>query len=343
MLTNCSKYLTFILTFIITIVALVLSGCVEKDRFSGIIKTEISDQSGDRILTKPVGERVFRHSEFLNPVLLEVSENGIFVLDIPDSSRVSMFDWNFDFVNKIGKGTGQGPGEFGGLSDFHVSNGTLYFSDAANALIHLYSSNNEYIRSISLDSEVPFQVTVLKKKPVIKTGSTERFLFVDPQSGELTKGETISTDDVRYRYLLQDRILSDNRHIYRIPFFFGLLIKYDEEGKVISARKMVDYSETAIEDQSRNPEEDPVMVRSDEVDILSVSGAFYDDRFCVLRNNQVENQKTIDCYRKSDFEYSFSFYPPENIRDFKIYNNWFAAIHDSTLSVWEIDEAVFSQ
>jgi hypothetical protein len=85
------------------------------------------------------------------------------------------------------------------------------------------------------------------------------------------------------------------------------------------------------------------MVRSDEVDILSVSGAFYDDRFCVLRNNQVENQKTIDCYRKSDFEYSFSFYPPENIRDFKIHKNYFAAIHDTSLSVWEFDNSIITQ
>jgi len=340
MLDNYSKPLFFLLSFN---VALYLSGCSEKGQVSTIIETEISDQISKRRMTDPVGERVFKYSKFLNPVLIEVSENGIFVLDIPDSSKVLMFDWNFDFVNKIGKGTGQGPGEFGGLSDFHLSNDTIYFSDAGNALIHLYSLKNEYIRSISLDDEVPFQITALGNKPVIKTGSTERLLFVDPLSGELEKGETISTDEIRYRYLLQDRILSDDHNIYRIPFFFGLLIKYNEEGKVIFARKTVDYSEPAIEDQSRNSEEDPVMLRSDEVDILSVSGGFFDDRFCVLRNNQVEKQKIIDCYRKSDFEYSFSFYPPENIRDFKIHNNWFAAIHDSTLSVWEIDEAVLSE
>jgi len=340
MLTNYSKFLSFLLTFIIT---LVITGCKEKNRLSTIIDTEISDQSGDRKMTDPVGKRVFSYSDFLNPVLLEVSENGIFVLDIPDSSMVSMFDWNFDFVSKIGKGTGQGPGEFGGLSDFHVSNDTLYFSDAGNAFIHLYSSNDEYIRSISLDGEVPFQITVLGNRPVIKTGSTERLLFVDSLSGELTKGETISTDDVRYRYLLQDRILSDDRNIYRIPFFFGLLIKYNEAGKVISARKMVDYSEPEIGNHSRNPEEDPVMLRSDEVDILSVSGALFDDQFCVLRNNQVEKQKLIDCYQKTDLEYSFSFYPPLNIRDFKIHKNYFAAIHDSSLSVWEIDNSIITQ
>lgn len=340
MLDNYSKPLVIILTFTI---ALYLSGCTEKDQVSTIIETEISEQDSERRMTDPVGEIVFRYSEFLNPVLLEASENGLFVLDIPDSSKVLMFDWNFDLVNKIGKGTGQGPGEFGGLSDFHVSNDTIYFSDARNAFIHLYSLTNEYIRTISLDGEIPFQVTALGNKPIIKTGSTERLLFVDPLSAELKKGETISTDEVRYRYLLQDRILSDDQNIYRIPFFFGLMIKYDENGRVILARRMVDYSEPVIEDQSMNPEEDPVMVRSDEVDILSVSGAFFGDRFCVLRNNQVEKQKIIDCYRKSDFEYSFSFYPPENIRDFKIHNNWFAAIHDSTLSVWEIDKAVLSQ
>lgn len=313
-----------------------LFGCSEQEDAFNFLTAEIDTQHvSERNFLSPYSEQLFEFNELLFPVLIEATENGIFVLDVADDSKVSRFNWNFDLETKIGRGTGEGPGEIGGVNDIHVEGDTLYFTDAENALIHLYTIDNEFVRSISIDNEIASQVTVLDELLVVRTGSDERPLFIDKNGIPSRKTDPVSSDEIRYRFVLESRLFSDNEYLYRMPSYFGLLIKYDRQGSISAVRELIDATESLFQDETTNTEEQPPLVQRDNALNVTVSAGFDQDKLCLLRFYRNADERFIDCYRKTDLEYLFSFIPPENTMDFKIHKKFFTAIHDSSLTVWE--------
>ncbi|MGF1671129.1 MAG: hypothetical protein ACFCU6_11830 [Balneolaceae bacterium] len=110
------SYISIILLF-----TLVLLSCSKSNNPYSFLTVEISEQKNERIIKEPLSEKVFQDSNFLFPVLMEVSDKGLFVLDIADNAKIKRFNWDFNLIKKIGRGIGPGPGEFGGVSDIHLS------------------------------------------------------------------------------------------------------------------------------------------------------------------------------------------------------------------------------
>lgn len=317
---------------------LFLHSCSEESESYYFLEITISEQNQERIIHDPVSSIIFRESDFMYPMLVEVTHLGIFVMDASDDAKVRNYNWEFDLVNKIGKGRGEGPGEIGGVSDIHVSKDTLYITDAVNAFIHVYTTGNEYVRSISIDNEIADQITTLQDILAVRTLLSERPLYIDSHGTVIRKAESISTDDVRYRLILQSRLLSNEEYLFRFPVYFGFMMKYDINGKLILARQLVDAYKAPFDDRTRNPLEQPVGINREEAEIFSVSASLYQDKICVFRFNRVSDERYIDCYDTSGLDYLFSFVPPAGTRDFKIHEDYFVAIHDSSLTVWSWNE-----
>lgn len=318
---------------------LFIQGCSEAREPYYFLEIDLAEQSQERIMVEPYSEMVFIESDFLYPLILEATEKGLFVLDVSDSSRVRKYNWEFELVTRIGRGTGDGPGEIGGVNDIHISGDTLYFTDAFNALLHLYTIDNEFVRSISIENEIADQITTFRDTLVVRTTHTnERPLFIDAEGNPIRRAKSISIDERRYWLILESRLFADEEHLYRFPVYFGFIVKYDKTGSLISARHLVDSYTSVFDDRTRNPLEQPVGIQRDDAVKVSVSAALYQDKICVFRLYRFEDQRFIDCYDKSDLDYRFSFIPPDGTVDFKIYGDYFAAIHDSSLSVWKWDK-----
>lgn len=323
----------------IVVLPLLFLSCSQNRDAYYFLDIDLEEQVQERAMIEPLGERVFSESDFLYPLILEATEDGLFVLDVSDSSRVRRYSWNFEMVAKIGQGTGDGPGEIGGVNDIHVAGDTLYFTDALNALLHQYTIDNEFVKSVSVENEIVDQVTTFGDTLVVRTNySSEKPLFIDSEGMLIGSTETIATDETRYWHVLQSRLLTDEEYLYRFPVFFGFMVKYDKSGSVAAARHLVDSYASDFDDKTINPLEQPVGVGREDAVHVSANADTHGDNVCVFRFYRFDGDRYIDCYGKSDLAYRFSFIPPDGTRDFQLYKNYFAAIHDSSLTVWEWDE-----
>ena len=315
---------------------LFLMSCSEPEPTFHFLAIDLETQAQqNRYLISPLSNQLFEYDELLFPVLIETTVDGIFILDVADESRVSKFSWDFELEDKIGLGIGEGPGEIRGVNDFHVRGDTLYLSDAGNALIHLFTINNEFVRSISIEDEMPSQITTFRDLLVVRTGSDERPLFIDNNGVPVRQAESISPDETRYRFILESRLFSDNEYLYRLPTYFGFLTKYDQQGTLVAAKNLIDATESLFQDEPSDTENQPPFIQRENAVQVTVSAGFDEDKLCVLRYYREEGDRFIDCYDKSGLDYLFSFIPPDNTADFKIHGDFFTAIHDSSVTVWE--------
>lgn len=324
--------LYFLFLFFITLI----QGCSEPREPYYFLEIDIAGQNQERRFIEPYSDLIFSETDFFNPMRLEVSKDGFFVLDVSDDAITRRYSWDFELVNRIGRGRGTGPGEIGGVNDIHLSGDMLYIADAANGLIHQFSIDNLFLGSISIDGEVAMQVTILGDRLALRTIIGETPLFADFDGTPIRKAEVISSDEIRYTQILQSQLFSDDEYLYRLPIHFGFMLKYDKHGSLITARHLVDAYAPSFDDRTRNPLQQPVGISDDEMEIVSVTAALFEDTICVQRLYRFDERRLfIDCYDTSDLAYQFSFIPPEGTRDFAIYGGHFAAIHDSSLTVWE--------
>src|SRR5690554_5784481 len=98
------KYRTYtVLSCLLFLLPIALiQGCSETQDPTRFLKIDISEQNQERIILETYSRLVFSETNFYNPTQLEVSEEGLFVLDISDDAITRRYSWDFELINSIG-------------------------------------------------------------------------------------------------------------------------------------------------------------------------------------------------------------------------------------------------
>ncbi|MEX1212586.1 MAG: hypothetical protein WEA36_07060 [Balneolaceae bacterium] len=333
------KHFFFILIGIITSYS-----CTPNDEFDSLFSIDIPDQNIDRreylTLNKP--SKVFLFSELINPQRLLVSNNSIITFDYGNEYNALRLDWNFNRLNSIDFSSGQGPSEIGQLTDVEVIADTLYLADATNALIHTYDIQGNFIRSLSIDEKIPHRIVssgntkLFVSTPLTSSDGIESMYSLDGRL--LHNAERVSTDDLRYRILLESEFASNPDFVFRAPQFFGVLIAYDNSGAVVSAKKTIDGFFTPFDNRNTDSSEQPPMFNRNELGMATLRVKATNDLVCTLIIKQVgdpEMERVTDCYKSENLEYLFSLETPNGTQDFGLFDNNFITLQDTTVTVIE--------
>ncbi len=78
-------------------------------------------------------------------------ESGYVYISDPGVQQILRFRMDGSFVNSIGNGRGQGPGEFLGLTDFFVLDETIWISDLNSRSVHKFSVGGELLEGLSVE------------------------------------------------------------------------------------------------------------------------------------------------------------------------------------------------
>ncbi|MEX2585231.1 MAG: hypothetical protein WD315_02480 [Balneolaceae bacterium] len=286
----------------------------------------------------PAGH-LFQYSKLFNPQRLLADENGFVVFDYGGDKAVR-FNWDFRLLNEISLESGQGPGEMGGITDTEIVADTLYLADASNAVIHVYGLDGNFGHSFSIADKIPHRI--------VSIGSEHLFIStpmspVDGMEGIYSYNgnaeysvESITADDVRYRVLLESEFASNSEFVFRAPQFFGVLIKYDRTGAVVSARKTIDGFYTTFDDRDTGGSNQPLMFNRSDLEMATLRIRSAGDAVCTLQIRQVgdpEGERVTDCYDAETLEYRFSLDTPAGTQDIGLYDNYFVTVQDTTLTV----------
>lgn len=327
----------------ISLIALLifLSSCSGNDDLTTLFTVHPEQQSKtERVFLRqdPAGH-LFQYSDLFNPQRLLADEGGFVVFDYGGDKAVR-FNWDFRLLSEITLKSGQGPGEMGGITDTEIVADTLYLADAPNAVIHVYGLDGHFDHSFSIAGKVPHRIVSIGNEhlfistPISPADGMEG---IYSRNGKVLRSvESVTADDVRYRVILESEFASNSGFVFRAPQFFGVLIKYDKTGAVVSARKTIDGFYTEFDDRDSGGNNQPLMVNRSDLGMATLRVRSAGNNICTLQIRQVgdpDRERVTDCYDAETLEYRFSLDTPEGTRDIGLVDNYFITIQDTMLTV----------
>lgn len=169
-----------------------------------------------------VGE-AFRDS-LLNPMIVKVYGEHVYVADHGDM-KVKRFSLEGEFLNAIGNGVGEGPGEFGNITDFYVRGEDVWIVSLRSRNVSRFNLDGTY-RSRFITSPGALRITGLGDHLVMMMmGSPDLFQEVDTTGRVLKSFGDIVTDQSVNFLALQGTLgpLEDGGFVY-VPLYAGYSI-----------------------------------------------------------------------------------------------------------------------
>lgn len=183
--------------------------------------------------------KAFRDS-LLNPLIVKIYGEHVYVADHGDM-KVKRFSLDGEFLNAIGNGVGEGPGEFGNITDFYVRGEDIWIVSLRSRNVSRFNVDGTY-RSRFLTSPGALRIAGLAEHLVMMMmGSPELFQEVDTTGRVLKSFGDIVTDQ-RVNFLaLQGTLgsLEDGGFVY-VPEYAGYLYLFDRAGEIEKVVQTID-------------------------------------------------------------------------------------------------------
>ncbi|MCC5906909.1 MAG: 6-bladed beta-propeller [Balneolaceae bacterium] len=235
---------------------------------------------------------------------MKYKDNRLYLAD--NSPQVLQVDSDLNLIELINK-TGQGPGEFTGVTDISVVNDSLYFYDRQQAKILVYDIDNIFIREVGLPEAGGFNMAVDHHGRIfLSTPSRTNPITMYSANGEKIQGfgnNTVGSDSFQYRR--NSRFLFiHNDQLIAIAMSEPELEIYSLEGEFISKAEIAPTEiEELIERAKRENEgagEQPVSFLS----LIYHTATIYNDSIYLIEAKRPnENTNTYD----SNFTYLFKY------------------------------------
>ena len=269
-------------------------------------------------------------------VVQEVEAGALLVLDSGDLS-IKKFNARGDFVAHYGRGRGQGPGEFTGLSDQGMDqNGRVWAADPINGRITIFEADGELADTLRLPRP-PYRLALQNE------GDGNEFFMMNPPGAELfahvtREGEELTSFGVLLENQGSNAITLDG-WIQSAPgggFVFGaqyvgLLIAYDAQGDSRFVAQTVDYA--SLPKLVRNGNQTWVD-RDAAIPIVSLSVTSNSIHVLAIETDGLRRRGAIDTYSLDDGRYLYSRRLPESCRGIHISARYLYTIGDSTIRRW---------
>ena len=175
----------------------------------------------------------------VNDIQIDSAKN-IFILD-KVGKQVQMFNRKGDFLRRIGK-QGYGPGEYASIKAMYCINNSIYIADVRRQLIHHYTNENAYVKSIKMASWNCYKFFVNASEtrfylydPVVTEAKTQKQIVIQDAEGKLIKRfcppsilaqKGVPCPNYGFSVAADGSLIAQvNAHEYKISV-------YDENGKI---------------------------------------------------------------------------------------------------------------
>jgi len=325
------------------LICMILLSCTAESDLDRLFTNELTDQKVSKRTFVNTEDIQSLSSDLINPQRLIGISDGFVALDYGNDFRVIRYNWELERLNEFSISSGEGPGEIGAVSDAAIIAERLYLADVSNAVVHSYDMDGVFNGSFSVMDSPPLRISPVTDEhafimtPFSSAGNLEGVYSLEGtllnQTGNITR------DDVLHRLILESELASNSNSVFRAPQYFGLLIKYDNDGEVASARKMIDGFYTAFEGQGSGDVENPLMFDRNDLERAVLRIKATDTHVCTLIIKDVghpDRERVTDCYDVNDLDYLFSLDTPDGTQDFVIDNDLFITLQDTLLTVKNI-------
>ncbi len=272
--------------------------------------------------------REFNGNILFQPFNIRLDNNGdVYFLDAARSSLIRLNNDRREYT-QIGKGKGEGPGEFRHPIDYSITiNDFIVICDAQNLTLTSFNKNNGEVISFTRLSDIPFRVESfgLNRHLVVHPPRRKELFHIYDSEGTIIKSFGFYHEDqLRYGVPINTIITSDEKAIYSTFMEAGYLISYSENGLNNYHRYTIDgtsFPELLVNGSRVRFSPDAPYVNLD-IDIVG-------DHVVILsaiESIKYEGEVVFDIYKKDNGNYISSFrlhYPTEvlNIISFSMTNN----------------------
>lgn len=276
---------------------------------------------------------------FFPSSLQEDREGNIYVKDGGDQS-VKKFSPEGRFLHKYGEGEGQGPGEFGALTDFVLTNdGALWAADASNGRIMRFAGDGRLLSTITM-RQPPYRLAVMggDRLAIMFPPSRRSFLFgtFNYEAGELKQKKEFGRflENQEESSLALEGWLEPNGEggfIYA-ALFPGLLASYAPEGRLKFLVQTID--PPPFPKIKRREDGYSFADRESRYSALSLSVAGDEIYILTLKEEGFKRLGVIDTYRRKDGTYLYSTRIPAPSKSVVVTDRYLYTLDESHVTQW---------
>ncbi len=267
---------------------------------------------------------------------IEISNEGfLYVLDFP-RKIIARFSSNGEFIRTIGKGEGDGPGEFRQPIDFTINaNDYLYVADASQKSVTTFNPAGEILDFTRLE-EIPHRIAKNENVYMLmRAGIGEFFYFYNDNWDIINKTGIFLKEQEEFPIPLDILIQQHNASFFASFNNAGYLVRYDMSGTLRYYRKTIDdvpFPELQIRTvgESRRislPPDAPMV----HMDMSIANSNIY--IVSAYASQKLDGKYVIDVYNTDNGDYLYSFTFPKNENTYGIMA---AKVWNSLLATAEI-------
>lgn len=283
-------------------------------------------------LRYPIYEALF------NPVLMKRYDDNLYIVDHGDT-RIKRFSLHGALINTIGMGKGEGPGEFGNITDFYVRKETIWVASPRSRTILKFHIDGTYLSQFDAHP-VSFRVTGLKENLVLMKLMSPALLHETDTTGTAVRtfGEVIMEQTQNPLALDGTFVDDEDGGFIYVPTYASYLYFYDASGtldKVVQTIDRLPFPGTA----SRNTETTLFAPKTDIVinNASLYDGALYLHTKFVKEETEGGRLSILDRYDAQTGAYVNSTRLPFAALNAVVYGERLYCLHDTTVSVLQFE------
>lgn len=271
--------------------------------------------------------------------LAEDRDGSIYIRDGGDQS-LKKFSSKGRFLQKYGAGEGQGPGEFGALTDFAVSDdGVVWAADASNGRITRFEPDGRVLSTITL-RQPPYRLAWMGagRVAIMFPPSRRAFLFgtFSYEGGELKPRQELGrflADQEESTLALEGWLRADEEGGFVYAALFpGLLASYGPDGKLRFLVKTID--PPPFPKIKRREDGFAFADRESRYSALSLSVAGDEISILTLEEDGIQRRGVIDTYRKRDGTYLYSTRIPAPCKHAVVTGRYLYTLSEKRVTQW---------
>jgi hypothetical protein len=276
----------------------------------------------------------------IDPRVVKSYKDHLFLLDFSDMT-VKRFDGNGRFINNIGKGIGEGPGEHLFVMDFSFQDSLLYIADQRQSSITSYDLNGEYIHR-RIQKEIPVRITAFEDVFITQVMGSD-FIFqkteLENEESNVSFGKIIQNQRQNSTSIIGNFVKFSPLNFAYVPYYASKIYFGDKESDQLQLVNTLDNQEFPLSETdqslgrmtSRAPRPDIVNLSAD-----CSNGIIY--IFVFHRDSKGDNhQYFIDRYEAENGTYINSYKMPFFFNDFTIFGDKIIIIRDGRVQKYQIE------
>jgi len=351
------KFYTWVVSSILSVFLILLLIFLQRTKSITDLHNSWIIQPEDQIIEK----RSWRNVKFIEAGISDdfiTSDNLIFGPDgylyAEDLDRliVNKYDMDGSVIQQVGKGEGEGPGEFRSITDIEIdSDGNIWALDPLLTRATVFKPGYKDLWMILEFPAIPHKVIPLNSDEYLKEerfgGYIERYTY----SGELTGKLPVLVDDPPLWSNVLTSIYSKSidGSIVAVQIFTNYLVRYSKEGKIKYYRKSVSSPDIPkidpyyANDAGRVNSVDYRSWKQTSRDVHIVDNAIHvfiiKDYKWIPEENRFESEReSVDVYDLETGNYLYSYKIPLELQTMAVSETHLAGIPEELgkLVIWEV-------